>query len=67
MKASIALKPFLILLIALPAAQVACCASGLSSGCGNPQPLPLTQTPVVNSPQPLPLTQTPVVNNGGLN
>lgn len=67
MKASIALKPFLILLIALPAAQVACCASGLSSGCGNPQPLPLTQTPVVNNPQPSPLTQPPIVNNGGLN
>ena len=67
MKASIALKPFLILLIALPAAQVACCASGLSSGCGNPQPLPLTQTPIVNNPQPSPLTQTPIVNNGGLN
>ena len=70
MKASKALKPFLILLIALPLAQFACCASGLSSGCSNPQPSPVTQTPSVNSgssPQPLPVTQTPIVNSGGLN
>ena len=53
MKTSKALKPFLILLITLPAAQVACCAIAGLSNCSNPQPLPLTQTPIVK--------------NGGLN
>jgi len=41
--------PFLILLIALPAAQIACCAVAGSSNCGNPAPLPITQTPLVNN------------------
>ena len=66
MKVPKALKPFLILLIALAGAQFACCASGLSSGCSNPQPLPLTQTPIVNNGE-LPLTPTSTITNSGLN
>jgi hypothetical protein len=44
-----ALRPFLILWITLPTAQVACCASAGLSNCNNPQPAPLTQTPIVNA------------------
>ena len=49
MKALKTIKPFLLLLIALPAAQVACCASGGLSNCGNPQSLPVPQSPVVKT------------------